>query len=71
MNRSRILSVVCIALFAGPLAAADWNQWRGSGRDGLAHTSPTLLEALPAVGLSAEWTADKSIAAAQGGGWSI
>ena len=70
MNRSRILSVVCIALFAGPLVAADWNQWRGSSRDGLAHTSPTLLEALPSVGLSAEWTADESIAAAQGGGWS-
>ena len=70
MNRSRILCAVFVALFAGRLAAADWNQWRGSSRDGLAPESPSLLEALPAVGLPAVWTADKSIVAAQGGGWS-
>ena len=71
MNRASIsLCVICIALFAGPLAAADWNQWRGASRDGLAHESPRLLESLPASGLPALWIADKSIAGAQSGGWS-
>jgi outer membrane protein assembly factor BamB len=70
MYRARILSVVSLLLFAAPLTAADWNQWRGSSRDGLDHQSPSLIEALPASGLPAVWVADKSIAAAQSGGWS-
>lgn len=59
-----------IALLPGSLSAADWNQWRGPSRDGLAHESPQLLDGLPATGLSAVWTADDDIAAAQSGGWS-
>lgn len=70
MNRARNLSVVCLTLLAGPLAAADWNQWRGPSRDGLAHESPALLSALPATGLPAVWIAEEEISAAQSGGWS-
>lgn len=70
MNHSRTLSAVSLLLIVAPLSAGDWNQWRGSRRDGSAHDSPALRSALPVAGLPAVWTADEKIAAAKSGGWS-
>jgi len=64
------VALPAIVLLGGSLTAADWNQWRGPARDGLAADSPRLRDALPATGLPALWTADDEIAAAESGGWS-
>ncbi len=60
-------SIAAFCCCAAIAHAADWNQWRGPNRDGLAPNSPALLDALPADGLRAEWlnTADVP----EGSGW--
>lgn len=37
-------------LLAGALCAADWPQWRGPDRDGVADKSPALIESLDLPG---------------------
>ena len=53
-----------------PAVAADWNQWRGPGRDGLAAEGPPLISALPDTGVKPVWLVSQDIAAARDGGWS-
>ncbi|QDU60817.1 outer membrane biogenesis protein BamB [Planctomycetes bacterium Pan216] len=49
--------------------AADWNQWRGPLRDGVAPTSPPLIESLPKEGLLPTWKYD-DVPSGFEGGWS-
>jgi outer membrane protein assembly factor BamB len=51
-----------------PAGSAEWRQWRGDHRDGVAETSPPLVDALPAEGLRPKWTSDK-ITGGNNGGW--
>ncbi len=60
-----LLIIVCHHAFAG-----DWNQWRGSARDGVSADSPPLLESLPEEGIKPIWLSDEEIPAANSGGWS-
>jgi outer membrane protein assembly factor BamB len=50
--------------------AADWNQWRGAARDGVAAGGPRLIESLPATGLKPLWISQDEIPAARDSGWS-
>lgn len=69
MNLRR--SVLCMSAFfcVSPLAAADWNQWRGPNRDGYASGSPKLLSALPATGMKPIWISESKVPSARSGGW--
>jgi outer membrane protein assembly factor BamB len=49
--------------------ADDWSQWRGSDRNGVAASSPPLIESIPAEGLEPLWVSEP-IKAARQGGWS-
>ena len=46
MKRLFCLTAVAVAIVAGMTAAADWPQWRGPSRDGVAATSPALVDVL-------------------------
>jgi outer membrane protein assembly factor BamB len=48
-------------LAALPLAAADWNEWRGPQRNGIAPDSPALLDAWPAEGPKVLWTSEEKV----------
>ncbi len=50
--------------------AADWNQWRGAQRNGVADDSRPLISQLPADGLKPLWLTDKEVSAGRSGGWS-
>lgn len=71
----RKLTIVAVLfLVAGgaalcPTTAAEWNQWRGAGRDGVAHDSKPLRGDLPAAGLMPVWITER-IAGGNDGGWS-
>jgi len=49
------------------LAAAEWRQWRGDQRDGVALSSPPLAASLPAEGLRPVWVQEKILAGGNGG----
>ncbi len=51
-------------------SAADWNQWRGPERDGVAADGPRLIDALPDTGLKPLWISQDEIPAARDSGWS-
>ncbi|MBE7496002.1 MAG: PQQ-like beta-propeller repeat protein [Verrucomicrobiaceae bacterium] len=55
MNRP-LTSLLC--LFATTLTAADWNQWRGPGRNGVSHDTTPIAETFPADGLRKVWASD-------------
>jgi outer membrane protein assembly factor BamB len=57
-----------LALTTLSLHAADWNQWRGPNRNGLAAESPKLIDTLPKDGLKPLWTAG-GIKSQFEGGW--
>jgi outer membrane protein assembly factor BamB len=61
-----IVTVIGFTLLA---SAAEWSQWRGDHRDGVAHTSPVLLESLPTAGITPLWTCEK-VPGGNDGGWS-
>jgi outer membrane protein assembly factor BamB len=52
-----------------PAWGADWNQWRGPNRDGVAPDSPALVDRLPSEGLEPAWVSADSIPSARDGGW--
>jgi len=51
-------------------ALADWPQWRGPGRNGVASTSPKLRDSLPDGGLKPLWLNKDVVAKGHGEGWS-
>ncbi|MDH3584976.1 MAG: PQQ-like beta-propeller repeat protein, partial [Phycisphaerae bacterium] len=59
---------ICLATTSA-LTGADWNQWRGPHRDGVARQSPPLLSALPESGLMPVWVSEEKIRSARDGGW--
>ncbi len=61
---------IVFAFICATAHAADWNQWRGPNRDGVAPTSPALRSALPDNGLKPLWVSDAEIPSARDGGWS-
>ena len=72
MNEVRRLKIAGVVLVAGFVtsdpASADWNQWRGDGRNGVASESPELIEQLPENGLAPDWVS-QPIQSARDGGW--
>lgn len=64
----RTCLIIVLAALCHAASAADWNQWRGSRRDGLAASSPALIEALPDDGLRPVWQSEP-IKSAGDGGW--
>ena len=62
--------LTCLLLYFVTLtaSAADWNQWRGANRDGVAVESPALRDALPAAGLKPVWL--NGDVKGRSGGWS-
>lgn len=68
MNCSRVLAM-CLLCVPGWLAA-DWPQWRGAGRNGVAAHSPPLIAELPAAGLKPLWINPETVAQGRGEGWS-
>jgi outer membrane protein assembly factor BamB len=49
--------------------AADWTQWRGNDRNGVAGDSPTLVSSLPESGLQAVWVSEPIGSGKDEGGW--
>lgn len=49
--------------------AADWTQWRGNDRNGVASDSPELLSSLPEAGLKATWVSEPIGSGKNDGGW--
>lgn len=58
MNRVSCLTAVAVAIIAGMTAAADWPQWRGPSRDGVAATSPALVDVLNKDTLKTAWESE-------------
>lgn len=69
MTRFRFLAALLITSIVASAEAADWNQWRGASRDGVAANSPPLVSELPDSGLKPIWVARDEIPAAKSGGW--
>ena len=59
---------VAFFLLASAASAAEWTQWRGDNRNGVAASGPALVETLPAAGLKPVWLSEK-IPAGNDGGW--
>lgn len=51
------------------LHAADWTQWRGNNRNGVASNSPALIDGLPEDGLKAAWVSEPIGSGKNEGGW--
>ncbi len=58
MRKFVLLSTAAI-LAAVSLAGADWPQWRGPGRDGIAPAGPKLLDKWPKAGPLKLWDTEK------------
>jgi outer membrane protein assembly factor BamB len=52
-----------------PDSQADWPQWRGPNRNGVAETSPALIDSFPAEGPLKLWTSSDEIPCGEDGGW--
>ena len=65
------MSLICglIVLSASFVSAAEWNQWRGPNRDGVADPSPALISSLPQGGLKPVWISEEILSGSNGGGW--
>lgn len=70
MRMSGIAVLVCLCLTSAAWAA-DWEQWRGPSRNGVATDATELLEAFPAEGLKPLWTSEKILADKSGGFGSV
>jgi len=57
MTRRSWLCVLCVAGVATWAAAADWPQWRGPDRCGVAKSCPPLVESVPKTGPPLLWEA--------------
>jgi len=63
------VALTACGLFSASTIAADWNQWRGPNRDGVAADGPALRTSLPADGLRPLWISKENIPSARDGGW--
>lgn len=61
--------VALVVLPAAAIGAAEWNQWRGPNRDGVAADSPPLRDTLPDGGLPPVWVSEEAIRGGGNGGW--
>ncbi len=70
---ARVLCLTMIVLLAGSVAigAADWHQWRGPDRSGVAAQSPLLIESFPDGGPTLIWKSEKILGAQRGGYGSV
>ena len=59
----------CLTALLLPVLAADWPQWRGPNRDGVAPDTTPLRDALPESGLKPVWKTEP-VKAGFDGGWS-
>lgn len=62
--------VMCFTVFV-VVVAEDWPQWRGPNRNGVAATSPTLLETWPDKGPAARWVSEPVPSEKDGGFGSV
>lgn len=60
--------ILLITLCTLRAMAADWPQWGGPDRNGIAPTSPALLDQFPAAGPAKLWTSE-DILGGESGGW--
>jgi outer membrane protein assembly factor BamB len=67
---SAILLSTCAILLAIESAAADWPQWRGPERNGVAAESPELIRELPPLGLEPVWINSEGATQGRNEGWS-
>src|SRR5687767_6940559 len=63
MRNSLTLLLVSMAI----CVAADWPQWRGPNRDGVAPDSPPLIDKIPEAGLPELWESEMIPANDDGG----
>lgn len=68
MIKQLCLALLGVAAITASAPGADWNQWRGPNRSGLASDSPTLISKLPEEGLRPVWVS-QSIPSGNQGGW--
>ena len=70
MRAARLISACSLLVFAMSSVAgsAEWRQWRGDERNGVAAKSPALRTSLPTDGLKPLWVSE-SMAAGNDGGW--
>ncbi|MFP6763677.1 MAG: PQQ-binding-like beta-propeller repeat protein, partial [Planctomycetaceae bacterium] len=69
MTLTRLTAAVLVALTAASVSAADWSQWRGNRRNGIAEDSPALMSSLPAAGLNPVWMSEPIGSGKNDGGW--
>lgn len=69
MKTLALTLAVCCLVTSTLANAADWTQWRGNNRDGVAQDSPALISELPATGLKPVWTSEKIGSGKNDGGW--
>ncbi len=56
--RRAFLALAAFAVVAASAQAADWPQWRGPNRDGVAPDSPTLVDSFPKEGPKKAWESE-------------
>ena len=67
----RTVSIIGLAVSVGASAwGADYGQWRGPSRSGVAANSPPLLASWPAEGPKQLWVSDPAVPGGGGGGYS-
>src|SRR5260221_262578 len=54
-NRRMLLLLTCLMAWIHLVARADWPQWRGPDRNGVAPESPPLADAWPITGPKLVW----------------
>src|SRR5687767_1373114 len=63
-----VLLAIVFWLIATEEVGAQWNQWRGANRNGVAQSSPQLIDQLPSDGLKPLWLTE-NIPGGGNGGW--
>jgi outer membrane protein assembly factor BamB len=67
LNPGASICLVLLFVAGARSHATDWNQWRGNQRNGVAESSPALIEVLPADGLQPLWVSEPIKSAGEGG----